>query len=155
MKAGRTALILITFCLLLLLAYLASFYGIESYRHRQGPWVLQFVSDAAGTPAISITQPKLGITSATVVFKSEQAPLTNLDKIVTFDRPFKPVPFGKVLYQDLTSFPGVVSFNFFGHEVEVLPRTLIVNKKEVPWKTVIELELYPTNKPAKPLKAVQ
>ena len=42
--------------------------------------------------------------------------------------------------------PGTVTMDLFGHEVELLPRTLIVNKKEVPWKSNTAIELSPTNK---------
>ena len=48
------------------------------------------------------------------------------------------VPFGQVLFTDLTYLPGTVSFEVFGHEVELLPRTLIVDRQEVPWKSGAE-----------------
>lgn len=147
MKFGRAAVVITIFCLLTLLGYLAAFYSIEHIRYRKGPWIVRFQTDAAATPAISISQPRLGITSATIVFQNEKILLTNLKQSVRFDRPFKTVPFGKILYQDLTFLPGVVTFDFFGHEIELLPRTLIVNKKEVPWKSITVLELHPTNKP--------
>jgi hypothetical protein len=62
------------------------------------------------------------------------------------------VIFGRVLYEDLTILPGVVTFDLFGHEIELLPRTLIINKKEIPWKSESVLELWPTNKPVQPPK---
>jgi hypothetical protein len=53
-----------------------------------------------------------------------------------FDDPTQTnVPFGEVIFQDLTFLPGTVTFNFFGHEVELLPRTLIIDKQEHAWKT--------------------
>ena len=56
------------------------------------------------------------------------------------------MPIGEVIYEDLRSMPGVVTFNLFGHEIELLPRVLIVNKKEVPWKPQAMIELSATNK---------
>jgi hypothetical protein len=29
--------------------------------------------------------------------------------------------------------PGVVTMNLLGHEIELMPRTLVIDKKEVPW----------------------
>ena len=29
--------------------------------------------------------------------------------------------------------PGVVTMNILGHEIELMPRTLVIDKKEVPW----------------------
>ena len=31
--------------------------------------------------------------------------------------------------------PGIVTMNLLGHEIELMPRTLVVDKKEVPWST--------------------
>ena len=48
------------------------------------------------------------------------------------------VPFGECIYQDLMFLPGIVTMNLLGHEIELMPRTLVVDKKEVPWSTVGE-----------------
>ena len=31
--------------------------------------------------------------------------------------------------------PGVVTMNLLGHEIELMPRTLVIDKKEIPWST--------------------
>lgn len=131
-----------------LILYGIVFFGIESWRHRKGPWEVTFLTDSSGNPAIVIYQPSLNISSVELVFPGERVPRTNLSEKVLFDRPLKPVPFGKVIYEDLTVLPGVVTFDFFGHEVELLPRVLFINKKEVPWKSDAVIELSETNKPA-------
>ena len=41
---------------------------------------------------------------------------------VEFDRPRKAAVFGRVIYEDLMQLPGVVTFNLFGHEVELMRR---------------------------------
>jgi len=46
-----------------------------------------------------------------------------------------PVPFGECIYQDLMFLPGVVTMNLLGYEIELMPRTLVIDKKEVPWST--------------------
>ena len=43
------------------------------------------------------------------------------------------VPFGECIYQDLMFLPGVVTMNLLGHEIELMPRTLVINKKQMPW----------------------
>ena len=132
-----------------LLAYLAVFNAIEWARQRKGGWRVLFLTDGAGRPRVEIDQPALKL-SARLHFADETVNLTNLSEQVVFDRPRKPVPFGKVIYEDLTFLPGVVTFDFFGHEVELLPRVLIVNKAEVGWSA--SMKLASTNKPANPPK---
>ena len=82
------------------------------------------------------------------VFVGEQT--TNVPERVLFNRPLQPVPFGKVIYEDLTFRPGVVTFNLFGHEVEFLPRALVLNKREVPWHSGDSIRLTAAQKPAEP-----
>jgi hypothetical protein len=146
MRAGFSAKSISIFFIAVLVFYFAAFYGCEYMRHRKGPWEVQFITDNAGRPSIVVFQPKRGISSFEILFHGEQIEKTNLSQRVAFDRPLKLVPFGKVIYEDLTFLPGVVTFDLFGHEIELLPRVLIVNKKEVPWKSDTTLELSPTNK---------
>lgn len=132
-----------------LLAYLAVFYGIEWARHRKGPWKVDFLTDEKGRPLVAVFQNHLDI-STRLYFPDVTIGRTNLSERVMFDRPKKPVPFGKVIYEDLTFLPGVVTFDLFGHEVELLPRVLIVNKREVAWASVPTVELWSTNRPPIP-----
>lgn len=133
-----------------LAAYLGVFHGIEYARQRKGPWEADFSTDSQGRPFVIVSQQALKISSVTLQFSGERIAKTNLSAHVHFDRPKKAVPFGKVIYEDLTFLPGVVTFDFFGHEVEFLPRVLIVNKREVPWKSGSVIELSATNKPPTP-----
>src|SRR5262245_2585475 len=128
MKIGVTPKSVALFFLLLLAAYLAVFYGIEHWRRYQGPWEVQFVTDAAGHPSVVARQPKRHLQKLELVLRGETVVATNLSETVLFDRPRKPVPFSKVIYEDLTSLPGVVTLDLFGHEVELLPRVLVVNR---------------------------
>jgi hypothetical protein len=140
-----------------LLAYLAVFNGIEYHRHRKGPWKVDFMTDEAGRASIGVFQEHSKV-SARLHFPDVTISRTNFGERVAFDRPKKPVPFGKVIYEDLTFLPGVVTFDFFGHEVELLPRVLIVNKREVDWRSAPALELWSTNRPAispKPAKGYE
>ena len=129
-----------------LLSYLAVFNGIEWLRHRKGPWRAAFETNAH--PVVRITQPYLKA-SAVLEFPDEKATNTGT---VAFDKPKKQLPYGKLLYEDLTFLPGVVTFDLFGHEIECLPRVMIVNKQEIRWDQAGHLQLWATNKPAVPPK---
>lgn len=150
MKSGPTPKTIALFFLLLVALYLAVFYGMEYARHRKGPWEVNFMSDREGNPAIVIYQPRLNLSSVEILFPGEKIARTNLSERVAFDRPLKTVPFGKVIYEDLTQLPGVVTFDLFGHEIELLPRVLWVDKKEIPWRSENTIEVSLTNKPAHP-----
>lgn len=150
MKSGITARSLVLFFVVVFLLYLGAFYGCEYMRARKGPWEVQFVSDSSGRPSIIVDQPALGVSSLEILFHGEHINRTNLSERVLFNAPLKPTPFGKVIYEDLTFRPGVVTFDLFGHEIELLPRVLIVNKKEVPWKSDSIVELTGADKPGEP-----
>ena len=152
MQSGFTAKSIALLFVAVLLLYLGAFYGCEYMRGRKGPWEVHFHTDEAGHPSVVIYQPKLGISAVEILFHDEQLPATNLSQRVAFAKPLTPVPFGKVIYEDLTFLPGVVTFDLFEHEIELLPRVLIVNKREVPWTSDTTVELAKTNKLAIPPK---
>ncbi|HEV8541142.1 MAG TPA: hypothetical protein VGR78_02010 [Verrucomicrobiae bacterium] len=102
----------------------------QKVRTRKGPWEVQFTTNAEGFAMIVVDQRTLQISNVQIVFLAEHA--SNFG-IVAFDAPLKPIPFGQTKFEDLTYLPGSEAFNFFGHEVELLPRTLYLNKKEQPW----------------------
>jgi hypothetical protein len=134
--------LLISFALALTI-YVAFFSCDQAVRKRKGPWEVQFSTNAGGHPAIVVNQAALQITNVQIVFLNESA--TNSGRVI-FDRPQQPIPFGRTKFEDLTYLPGSVAFDFFGHEVELLPRTLYLNKKEYPWKPNATYDLTPTQK---------
>ena len=148
MNSGFSVKPLVALFLAVAALYFGAFYGLEYARHRKGPWEVVFQTDVQGNPTLSITQPALGLRDVKIIVHEDKA--TNSITRVSFDRPLQPVPFGKVIYEDLTFLPGVVTFDLFGHEVELLPRSLIANKRQIPWKSGTTLELWPTNKSAEP-----
>lgn len=125
----------------------AGFFSLDQHlRTTKGPWHVTFTVESSGAPSIVINQPRLNITNLKIIFAGETA--TNPPGVVVFDIPQKPAPFGKVKFEDLTYLPGTVTFDFFGHEVELLPRTLYINRKEHVWKSGETITLFTTNKPA-------
>ena len=153
MKSRFSAKSIVLLFLAVLALYFAVFYGIEYSRKRKGAWEVNFLTDAQGNPSIVVYQPRLNISSVEILFSGEKVAQTKLSERVIFDRPRKQAPpFGKVIYEDLTFLPGVVTFDFFGHEIEIFPRALVVNRRELPWKSELVVELAPTNKLATPPK---
>jgi hypothetical protein len=133
--------------LLLAVAIYASGFAFDQHlRTRRGPWQVEFIRESSGDPAIIVNQPKLNITDLKIVFAGET--VTNSTTTVLFDVPQKPVPFGKVKFEDLTYLPGTVTFEFFGHEIELIPRTLYINRKRRPWKSGETITLSAADKPA-------
>ena len=148
MKPGITPKSIITAFLIVLVLYLGAFYGLEYVRHRKGPWEVTFRADPQGTPEVLIAQRTLGLRDVRLVFHGEN--MTNAPGTVAFDRVDRIPPSGRVIYHDLTFLPGVVTFDLFGHEIELLPRALVANKKMIPWQSGQTIDLWPTNKPAQP-----
>ena len=132
--------------LLALAIYIGGFKFDQHLRTRRGPWQVTFTTAHSGAPAIIVNQPKLNIANLKIVFPGETT--TNASGTVVFDFPQKPVPFGRVKFEDLTYLPGTVTFDFFGHEIELLPRTLYINRKSRPWESNATITLTPADKPA-------
>jgi hypothetical protein len=130
-------------------------------RHRKGPWELEFSGSGPGEPAVRIEQGAMQVSNITLLFHGEKATNSPADSSSNgpsgsnwVKMPFAEVkrtpPFGRLLYQDLTFLPGVLTFDFYGHEIEIMPRVLVVNKREYPWRSGTTIDLWPTNKPATP-----
>ena len=116
-------------------------YSLDAHlRTHKGPWAVSFAASTNGTPTLTLTQEKLGVTNLKITFPGEHVVLTNAT-LVRFDAPAKAVPFGECIFDDLMYLPGTVTLQVFGHEIELLPRTLIVNKQERPWKSDVTIEL--------------
>jgi hypothetical protein len=147
MKRDNPAKHFIVAFLIALLGYLLVYHFIENRRTRKGPWQVTFTNSPAGSPAIVINQPALSISNVQIQFPSEiitnnLSSFTNYQSRVTnhflFNQP-KPVPydvpFGKCVFMDTTFQPGTLTFQFFGHEIELLPRVLVLDRQEHAWKS--------------------
>lgn len=126
------------------------FYSCDHHlRNRHGPWRLTFSAEAsrggegAGEASVTIDHPALGITNRTIRFSG--ARLTRAVPVSTlrFESPdtLPVLPFGSLVFHDLMYLPGTLTFDFFGHQVELLPRVLIVDRTEHPWVSNRVLEI--------------
>jgi hypothetical protein len=156
MKPEGTAKHFFLAFLLALAGYIVCYQIIEHRRTRNGPWQVTFTSGADGVPDIVINQPKLGITNVQISFAGQARPATNGPVTLLFNQP-KPVPyevpFGNCVFMDTTFLPGTVTFHLFGHEIELLPRVLVIDRREHAWRpdTTIALPREPAVTPrAKP-----
>ena len=131
--------------LLAVIIYAAGFALDQHLRTRNGPWSVTFTTEPSGAPALLVNQRKLNVANLKIVFLGET--VTNVHETVAFDFPQKPVPFGKVKFEDLTYLPGAVTLDCFGHEIELLPRTLYINRKAHPWISSGAIMLSPADKP--------
>lgn len=118
--------------------YLIAYGGIEHLRNRKGPWQVTFTrSTGTGLPALLINQAALQITNVQIIF-TNQPSFTNPAAHLNFGQP-KPVPydlpFGKCVFMDATFLPGTLTIQAFGHEIELLPRVLMLDHEEHPWRS--------------------
>ncbi len=118
-----------------LVLYGVVYYWIEHRRTAKGPWTVTFTQESSGVPQLIVQQPKLGISNVQIRFLGAGA-LTNATQSLRFDSPRAvpyAVPFGTCVYEDLTFLPGSVVFQMFGHQIELLPRVLIIDQREDSW----------------------
>ena len=121
--------------------YVAGFALDQHLRSRRGPWEVTFTREPSGDPALIVQQPRLGIRDVKIVFAGESA--SHRVETVAFDRPARTPPFGRVKFDDLTVLPGTVTLEFAGHEVELLPRTLYLNRRPHAWQNGTTIILKP------------
>src|SRR5579864_4511987 len=130
------------------LVYIVFYAVIEHRRTFKGPWRVTFTSDASHQATLLIDQHAVGITNVGIVFKDQKLATNFSDTVLTFEQP-KPVPFevpfGKCIFMDTTFLPGTLVLDAFGHEVQLLPRTLLIDRKEQGWHSNTTLLISGTN----------
>lgn len=112
--------------------YLVFFNWMQHRRAGKGPWEITFITDSNGTPSLAINQTKMQL-SHRIIFDNAKLPQTNMQQKVIFEEAVQDIPFGKMLFQDPTFLPGNVTMEQFGHQIQLLPRVLKIDKKEHAW----------------------
>ena len=142
MKRGKLFWQLALVFVVALVGYAVVFGWIEHRRVVKGPWVVTFANENE-SPAIIVNQSALGIHDVRVIFREATTP-TNPVQAIEFSQaravPFA-VPFGQCVFQDTTFLPGTVTFEMFGHQIQLLPRVLTIDGAERPWRSVEGIEL--------------
>lgn len=98
------------------------------------------------TPAIIVNQPWLKLRNVTLVFP--ECPPNSVTNPARVDVEFKvprPTPynisFAKCIFEDLTFLPGTVTLQACNHEIELLPRVLVIDRKERAWTSGAVIEV--------------
>jgi hypothetical protein len=128
------------------LVYVIFYFGIEYRRTRKGPWEVTFTNDASGAPALVINQPNVGVTNLQITFSGETNRIEKTS--LAFSQPHEvpyDIPFGKCVFMDTTFLPGTIVIDLFGHEIQLIPRVLTIDKKEMPWQSEKTIEVSGTN----------
>ena len=152
MKRGKLLWQLVRVFVVALVVYAVVFGWIEHRRVVKGPWVVSF-APGNESPVIFLNQSALGIRDVRIIFREATAQ-TNSVQVIEFSQaravPFD-VPLGQCVFQDTTFLPGTVTFEMFGHQIQLMPRVLTIDKAERPWRSgeVIELRATSTNAPAR------
>lgn len=133
---------------LALVLYVVSFHACEYRRNFKGPWQVTFTTAPDGAPALLINQPRLRITNVQLVFAGEPKPDLPEPQTVAFATPTNQPAFGKVVFRDTTFLPGTLTLDLYGHEIELLPRVLVLDRREHPWQSGVTIVLPRTNESA-------
>jgi hypothetical protein len=131
-----------------LAGYAVTYHLIEHRRVRNGPWQVTFTVNSNGAPALVIRQPTLAITNLQIDFAGETFPTTNASQAFDYAQPRPvpyPVPFGTCVFMDTTFLPGTLTLDVFGHEIELLPRVLVIDLVEHPWRSGATITLPPAS----------
>jgi hypothetical protein len=135
--------------------YVFFYTGIEHRRTRNGPWEVVFTNNAAGAPGLIINQPKLAISNLQITFPGESNVVSPQDASLDLSQPRNvpyPVRFGKCVFMDTTFLPGTIVFDLFGHEIQLIPRSLRIDGKEIPWQSNATIPVAATNVVESPRK---
>src|ERR1700722_4816288 len=124
-----------------LILYLIAYHAIEHRRTRNGPWQVTFTNQS-GSPALVINEPQLNLANIAISFPGQSNSFTN--QTISFNPPQEvpfALPFGQCVFEDTTFQPGTIVIVAFGHEIQLLPRTLTLDRREQPWISNHTLEL--------------
>ena len=130
-----------------LAVYFALYESIEHQRTHKGPWQVTFTNTATAGTWLEVNQPGLHITNFVIRLESAPAPAPG-PMTLRFPEPHRvpyDLPVGRCLFLDTTTLPGTVVMELLGHEVELLPRVLVLDKQELPW-SIGSITLAATNR---------
>lgn len=144
---GKPAFIVFVVCVI---AYALLYAGDRHLRLHKGPWEVDFRADTNGTPELVVNQPALGISNVVIRFPGESLPADASPGDLRFDEPTLRPGFGELRFHDLSYLPGTITLLAFNHEIELIPRALWIDRREIPWPEAKMIELAPTNQPPPP-----
>ena len=129
-----------------LIVYVISYTWIEHRRTFKGPWQVTFTNDPSGAATLVINQPSLAITNLQITFPGTT---NRTNASLSFSRPQQvpwDLPYGQCVFMDTTFLPGTIVLDLFGHEIQLIPRVLTIDKKDIPWESGKTITVAGTNK---------
>ncbi len=133
-----------------LFLYITIYGGCMACRRRGGPWAITQDKLPDGTPIVKIEHHRILSNGPVILrFPGETAParFTNHPLLRIYTQPnTNALPYGPVLFLDTTFLPGNVTLDAFGHLVEIVPRTLYLDGRDVGWMPGTNITLLPENK---------
>ena len=142
MKSSRLGFQLLLVFATALIGYAVLYGWIEHRRVVKGPWVVNCSSES-GVPVLTVNQSTLGIRDVRIVFPGGRG-ASNVTQTIEFSkaRPWPyAVPFGQCVFMDTTFLPGTIALEVLGHQVQLMPRVLTIDKVERPWRSGETIEL--------------
>jgi len=121
-----------------LVGYAIVFQVIESQRKDKGPWQVVFTTNSDGYATMVIEQTALAISNVQIVFRESQYVRSGAPAVYSFDQPTNTpfaLPFGECKLMDLRFLPGTVGFQTYGHDIQLLPRVLMIDGHERRWNS--------------------
>jgi len=129
-----------------LIGYIVVFNWIEHRRVKNGPWEITF-QNAGGQLELVINQNSEAIRDVRIQFTAATLG-TNLSQTIQFTAgrkvPFD-VPFGKCVFLDPLFLPGKAVLEIAGHEIQLMPRVLMLDGAEHAWNSAKSFALPKAN----------
>ena len=131
---------LIIILLITLLVVIAAFIFIIKPIRERSPWNIKFeISD--GIPSIYISNNTPMVPATKIIFSNEKINRDLSENIAFEKHNINKIPFGEITFTDVTLFPGRITLKLFNHEIDILPRALIIDKKEYKWGERLIIDL--------------
>jgi hypothetical protein len=135
-----------------LIVYVVVFSWVENNRRKHGPWEITF-TEVDNSPALLVNHAQLGLANITIIFSGVPV-TTNSPQTIRFEHgrvaPFD-LPFGKCVFLDTLFLPGSVTVEVFDHQIQVFPRTMMIDHAEHAWlpgEKILLTNLPPATLPA-------
>jgi len=114
--------------------FIAIYFINRSFIRGNQYWVVAFEAKN-GSRQISISRSNSSILVNILFTKIKSDQFKGSKKIIFSSSKNNELPFGRLKTFDLTTFPGYIVLEIYGHEIKILERALIIDKHEYYWES--------------------
>jgi len=114
--------------------FIAVYFVNRSFVRGNQYWIVAFEAKN-GSRQISISRSNSSILVNILFTKIKSDSFKESKKIIFNSSKDNGLPFGRLKTFDLTTFPGYIALEIYGHEIEILERALIIDKHEYYWES--------------------